>query len=87
LLRRAETLDIKPVDLNHDSHVDLVTSSTDAPPHATDCCTDAYRGRIVQILINNGNGTFRDETASRIPQDTHPQSLGRRDSRRARRAT
>jgi len=70
-----ETLDIKPVDLNHDGHVDLVIASTDAPPHATDCYSDAYRGRIVQILINNGNGTFRDETASRIPQDTHPQNL------------
>jgi hypothetical protein len=70
-----ETLDIKPVDLNHDGHVDLVVASTDAPPHATDCYTDAYRGRIVQILIGNGDGTFRDETATRLPQDTHPQSL------------
>jgi hypothetical protein len=70
-----ETLDIKPVDLNHDGHVDLVVASTDAPPHANDCYSDAYLGRIVQILINNGNGTFRDEMASRLPQDTHPQSL------------
>jgi hypothetical protein len=70
-----ETLDIKPVDLNHDGHVDLVVASTDAPPHATDCYSDAYRGRIVQILIKNGDGTFRDETATRLPQDTHAQSF------------
>jgi hypothetical protein len=70
-----ETLDVKPVDLNHDGHVDLVVASTDAPPHATDCYTDAYRGRIVQILIGNGDGTFRDETATRLPQDRHAESL------------
>ena len=70
-----ETLDIKPVDLNRDGHVDLVVASTDAPPHATDCYSDAYRGRAVQILIGNGDGTFRDETATRLPQDTHPQSF------------
>jgi len=70
-----ETLDIKPSDLNHDGHVDLVVASTDAPPHATDCYSDAYRGRIVQILVGNGDGTFRDETATRLPQDTHAASL------------
>jgi hypothetical protein len=70
-----ETLDIKPVDLNHDGHVDLVVASTNAPPHATDCYSDAYRGRIVQILIGNGDGTFRDETATRLPQNTHGQSF------------
>jgi hypothetical protein len=71
----SETLDVKPIDLNHDGHVDLVVASTDAPPHATDCYSVGYRGRIVQILINNGDGTFRDETATRQPQDTHAQSL------------
>jgi hypothetical protein len=70
-----ETLDIKPVDLNHDGHVDLVVASTDAPPHATDCYSDAYRGRILQVLIGNGDGTFRDETATRLPQSTYPQSF------------
>jgi hypothetical protein len=71
----SETLDIKPVDLNHDGHVDLVVASTDAPPHATDCYSDAYRGRIVQILLGNGDGTFRDETATRLPSDTHSESF------------
>jgi len=70
-----ETLDIKPTDLTQDGHVDLVVASTNAPPHATDCYTDTYLGRIVQILIGNGDGTFRDETATRLPQDSHPQSL------------
>ena len=27
-----------------------------------------YQGRWLQVLINNGNGTFRDETAARNPQ-------------------
>jgi len=70
-----ETLDIKPTDLNHDGHVDLVVASTNAPPHATDCYSDGYLGRIVQILIGNGDGTFGDATATRLPQSTHPSSL------------
>jgi FG-GAP-like repeat len=70
-----ETLDIKPVDLNNDGHVDLVVASTSAPVPLVDCYSTGYLGRIVQILINSGDGTFRDETASRLPQDTHLQSL------------
>jgi hypothetical protein len=70
-----ETLDIKPVDLNHDGHVDLVVAATSAPVPLVDCYSVGYVGRIVQILIGNGDGTFRDETATRLPQDTHPQSL------------
>ena len=70
-----ETLDIKPVDLNGDGHVDLILASTSAPVPLVDCYSTGYLGRIVQILINNGDGTFRDETASRLPQDPHLQSL------------
>jgi FG-GAP-like repeat len=70
-----ETLDIKPVDLNHDGHVDLVVAATSAPIPLVDCYSVGYVGRIVQILIGNGDGTFRDETATRLPQDTQLQSL------------
>jgi len=70
-----ETLDVKPVDLNRDGHVDLVVASTSAPVPLVDCYTQGYYGRIVQILIGSGDGTFRDETATRLPQDTHLQSL------------
>jgi hypothetical protein len=70
-----ETLDIKPVDLNRDGHADLVVAATSAPVPLIDCYATGYLGRIVQMLINNGDGTFRDETAGRLPQDTHLQSL------------
>jgi hypothetical protein len=70
-----ETLDIKPVDLNHDGHIDLVVASTSAPVPLVGCYAQGYVGRVVQILIGNGDGTFRDETASRLPQDPHLQSL------------
>jgi FG-GAP-like repeat len=73
--RSTETLDIQPVDLNRDGHVDLVVASTSAPVPLVDCYAQGYVGRIVQILIGNGDGTFRDETATRLPQDTHLQSL------------
>lgn len=29
---------------------------------------NTYTGRYIQILINNGDGTFRDETSARLPQ-------------------
>jgi hypothetical protein len=70
-----ETLDIKPVDINGDGHVDLVVASTSAPIPLVDCYAKGYFGRIVQTLINNGDGTFHDETATRLPQDTHLKSL------------
>src|SRR4029077_5415878 len=45
-------------DVNHDGKPDLLFA-------------DRLRfgqGRWLQILINNGDGTFRDETAQRLPQ-------------------
>ena len=53
-------LDIKALDLNRDGKLDLVMAATKSQPY--------YQGRWLQLLVNNGNGTFRDETAPRMPQ-------------------
>jgi hypothetical protein len=53
-------LDIKALDIDLDGKQDLVIAATKHLPY--------YQGRWLQVLINNGNGTFRDETAQRMPQ-------------------
>jgi hypothetical protein len=53
-------LDIQPVDLNADGYQDLLIAYTKGDP--------SYVGRYVQVLINNQDGTFRDETGTRLPQ-------------------
>jgi hypothetical protein len=59
----AIVLDIKGLDLTGDGKQDLVMAETNSLPY--------YQGRWLQILVNNGNGTFRDETAQRMPQSTN----------------
>src|SRR5262249_38615303 len=54
------TTDIQADDLNNDGHADLVISYSGPNP--------PYYGRYLQVLINHGDGTFRDETAARLPQ-------------------
>ena len=51
---------IRPIELNGDSRADLLIAYTKGNPF--------YVGRWIQVLINNGGGTFRDETAARFPQ-------------------
>jgi FG-GAP-like repeat/FG-GAP repeat len=53
-------LDPTPLDINGDGRPDLVIGFTKGTPF--------YVGRWIQVLINNGDGTFGDETASRLPQ-------------------
>jgi hypothetical protein len=53
-------LDIQPMDLNDDGYQDLLIAYTRQDPW--------YAGRYVQVLINNQDGTFRDETGTRLPQ-------------------
>jgi hypothetical protein len=54
---------IEPIDLNGDDDVDLLVGWTKGTPF--------YKGRWIQALVNDGNGTFRDETERRLPQMTN----------------
>jgi len=56
-----QPVDIKAADISGDGYVDLFLSDT----------RSSYAGRYIQILINKGNGTFRDETAARLPQSSN----------------
>ncbi|MEW6030115.1 MAG: FG-GAP repeat domain-containing protein [Chloroflexota bacterium] len=56
-------LDIQATDLNGDSNLDLLLVYTKVD----------YRGRYIQILINNSDSTFRDETSQRLPQSANNQ--------------
>jgi hypothetical protein len=51
---------IEPFDLNGDDAIDLLIAWTKRSPF--------YKGRWIQALVNNGDGTFRDETRRRLPQ-------------------
>ena len=53
----ADVLDIQSADLNGDGFVDLVAAET-----------NDYKGWAIQVLINNGDGSFRDETLRRLNQ-------------------
>jgi hypothetical protein len=54
------TIAIASANLNGDGFADLVIGSTKGDPF--------YVGRWIQILVNTRDGTFRDETAMRLPQ-------------------
>jgi len=51
-------LDIQVWDIDYDGYLDLFISYAD----------ENHDGRYIQVLINNGDGTFRDETPTRLPQ-------------------
>jgi hypothetical protein len=51
-------LDIDAADIDGDGYQDLFMVFTKAE----------YVGRYIQILVNRGDGTFRDETSARLPQ-------------------
>lgn len=62
-ISKAIVLDIKPIDLNGDQNIDLVLSITNDGDYNT-----FYKLPYLQFLVNNGNGTFTDETQLRYPQ-------------------
>jgi len=51
-----QVLDIATVDINRDGRADLVMRTT----------SDSYAGSALQVLIDQGNGTFADETVTRL---------------------
>lgn len=51
---------IAPLDVNGDGKPDLIAGYTRGDPF--------YQGRHIQVLVNDGNGAFRDETTTRLPQ-------------------
>ena len=56
------TLDIDGLDLNRDGYKDIIISTTNGG-------SNFYRKGYIQILINNKDNTFTDETQSRYSQD------------------
>ena len=52
------TNDIKSTDINNDGLPDLVLSQTNNDPY--------YDGRNLQFLIQQSDGTFKDETSNRL---------------------
>ncbi|MBB3020621.1 Ca2+-binding RTX toxin-like protein [Microvirga lupini] len=58
--QNTNVVDVLDLDINGDGFMDLVLAATPGKPY--------YQGQKVQILINNTDGTFHDES-SRIKQD------------------
>ncbi|MET3665531.1 FG-GAP-like repeat-containing protein [Caulobacter sp. 1776] len=56
---------VTPMDLNGDNLVDLAVSVTNGGPVGT---PDFYTVAYIQLLINDGDGKFHDETQARLPQ-------------------
>ena len=62
-VKKQIALQIKSIDLNRDNLPDLVISYTNGGTHS-----EFYSTPYMQFLINDGNGKFHDETATRLPQ-------------------
>ncbi|UGQ47482.1 FG-GAP-like repeat-containing protein [Massilia endophytica] len=58
---------IETIDLNGDALPDLIQSVTNGGAHG-----EFYKTPYLQLLVNDGNGHFHDETAQRLPQSTTP---------------
>jgi hypothetical protein len=65
-------VDVKAIDLNSDGRPDLVMSVTNGGGSAQDYgITDYYTTAYIQVLINEGNNQYRDDTAARIPESAN----------------
>jgi hypothetical protein len=66
LYANGSVMDFAPVDLNGDGAADLISVETPFNPY--------YVGTLIQVLINEGDGRFRDETSARLSQQTGAKS-------------
>jgi hypothetical protein len=64
-------LDIKPIDLNGDDLPDLALSITNGGDYSS-----FYKIAYIQLLINDGDGNFHDETSLRYMQGIDPTPSG-----------
>lgn len=62
-------LDIKEIDINRDGRPDLMLSITHGGGSATSHDEAYYNTAYIQLLINQGNDQFKDETALRLPAE------------------
>lgn len=62
-LDRENVIGIETIDLNGDALPDMMLSVTNGGTHA-----EFYKVPYIQLLVNEGNGKFRDETDLRLPQ-------------------
>lgn len=62
---------IETINLNGDALPDLVLSVTNGGSHG-----DFYTTPYLQLLVNDGNGQFHDETQARLPQSTATRPAG-----------
>ncbi|MBI1835558.1 MAG: VCBS repeat-containing protein [Burkholderiales bacterium] len=62
-------LDAKEIDINGDGLADLMLSITHGGGSATSHDEAYYNTAYIQLLVNQGNGQFKDETALRLPAD------------------
>lgn len=67
----ASVLEVEAVDLNGDAFPDLMLSITNGGARDT-----FYQTDYIQLLVNDGTGHYRDETAARLPQSTGPGDAG-----------
>ena len=58
-------VDFQTADLNGDGYPDVIASYVKTP---------GSTGRWIQVLINKGDGTFKDETRRRLPQGSNSSS-------------
>ncbi|QEI08658.1 DUF4214 domain-containing protein [Pigmentiphaga aceris] len=64
-VQKETVVSIDAIDLNGDDLPDLVMSITNSDEGA-----NYYQKAYLQLLVNDGNGRFRDETQLRLPQST-----------------
>ncbi|HWJ95416.1 MAG TPA: FG-GAP-like repeat-containing protein, partial [Telluria sp.] len=62
-IARPVVLEVEAIDLNGDTFPDLMLSITNGGEHDV-----FYHTEYIQLLVNDGTGHFRDETAQRLPQ-------------------